>query len=64
MNQEEQWLLPDGVEEVLPERARAIEQLRRRALDLYQSWGYELVYPPLSSCASLRPRTRDSPSNA
>ena len=47
MNQEEQWLLPDGVEEVLPERARAIEQLRRRALDLYQSWGYELVYPPL-----------------
>ena len=24
MNQEEQWLLPDGVEEVLPERARAI----------------------------------------
>ena len=47
MNQEEQWLLPDGVEEVLPERARAIEQLRRRALDLYRSWGYELVYPPL-----------------
>lgn len=47
MNQEEQWLLPDGVEEVLPERARAIEQLRRRALDLYQSWGYELVFPPL-----------------
>ncbi len=47
MNQEEQWLLPDGVEEVLPERARAIEQLRRRALDLYRSWGYELVFPPL-----------------
>ena len=47
MNQEEQWLLPDGVEEVLPERARAIEELRRRALDLYRSWGYELVYPPL-----------------
>src|SRR5699024_10957288 len=21
--------------------------LRRRALDLYRSWGYELVYPPL-----------------
>ena len=47
MNQEEQWLLPDGVEEVLPERARAIEELRRRALDLYRSWGYELVFPPL-----------------
>ncbi|MDX1802681.1 MAG: ATP phosphoribosyltransferase regulatory subunit [Alcanivorax sp.] len=47
MNQEEQWLLPDGVEEVLPGRARAIEQLRRRALDLFQRWGYELVFPPL-----------------
>ena len=47
MNQEEQWLLPVGVEDLLPEHARAIEQLRRRALDLYRSWGYELVYPPL-----------------
>ncbi|MCK0153537.1 ATP phosphoribosyltransferase regulatory subunit [Alcanivorax sp. S6407] len=47
MNQEAQWLLPDGVEEVLPGRARAIEQLRRRTLDLYQQWGYELVFPPL-----------------
>ena len=47
MNQEEQWLLPDGVEEVLPGRARAIEQLRRQTLDLYQRWGYELVFPPL-----------------
>lgn len=47
MNQEEQWLLPDGVEDLLPEQARAIEQLRRHGLDLYRSWGYELVYPPL-----------------
>lgn len=47
MNQEEQWLLPDGVDEVLPGRARAIEQLRRQTLDLYQRWGYELVFPPL-----------------
>ena len=47
MNQEAQWLLPDGVEEVLPGRARAIEQLRRHTLDLYQRWGYELVFPPL-----------------
>ena len=47
MNQQAQWLLPDGVEEVLPGRARAIEQLRRGTLDLYQRWGYELVFPPL-----------------
>ena len=47
MNQHEQWLLPDGVDEVLPDVARAIEQCRRDALDMYQQWGYELVFPPL-----------------
>ncbi len=40
------WLLPEGIEEVLPEEARRIEHLRRRLLDLYASWGYELVMPP------------------
>lgn len=47
MNREEQWLLPEGVEEILPERAAVIEGLRRRLLDLYSRWGYELVFPPL-----------------
>ena len=47
MNREEQWLLPEGVEEILPERAAVIEGLRRRLLDLYPRWGYELVFPPL-----------------
>ncbi|MEY1661001.1 ATP phosphoribosyltransferase regulatory subunit [Isoalcanivorax beigongshangi] len=47
MNREEQWLLPDGVDEILPERAAVIERLRRRLLDLYARWGYELVFPPL-----------------
>lgn len=47
MNREEQWLLPEGVEEILPERAAVIEGLRRRLLDLYTRWGYELVFPPL-----------------
>lgn len=41
------WLLPDGVEEVLPSRARSIEALRRQILDLYHNRGYELVMPPL-----------------
>ena len=41
------WLLPDGVEEVLPAEAQSVEQLRRRLLDLYASWGYELIMPPL-----------------
>lgn len=43
----DRWLLPDGVEEVLPEQARLIEGLRRDMLNLYRSWGYELVIPPL-----------------
>ncbi len=40
------WLLPDGIEEVLPPRAQALERLRRTLLDLYRGWGYELVFPP------------------
>lgn len=43
----DRWLLPDGVEELLPEQAVQVESLRRKLLDLYDSWGYELVIPPL-----------------
>jgi len=43
---EERWLLPAGIEEVLPPQARIVEGLRRELLDLYASWGYELVIPP------------------
>lgn len=41
------WLLPDGIEELLPEDAERIEVLRDRLLSLYRSWGYRLVVPPL-----------------
>lgn len=47
MTQVDRWLLPDGIHEVLPQQAQYIEQLRRRLLDLYARWGYELVIPPL-----------------
>lgn len=47
MTTADRWLLPDGVEELLPPRAARAEQLRRRLLDLYAGWGYELVMPPL-----------------
>ena len=47
MKNVDRWLLPDGVEEVLPEQAQGVEQLRRQLLDLYNSWGYEFVIPPL-----------------
>lgn len=43
----DRWLLPDGVEELLPTQAARAEQLRRQLLDLYRSWGYDLVVPPL-----------------
>ncbi|MBL4762648.1 MAG: ATP phosphoribosyltransferase regulatory subunit [Gammaproteobacteria bacterium] len=41
------WLLPDGINEVLPEKAKQLEMLRRQLLDVFQSWGYELVMPPM-----------------
>lgn len=40
-------MLPDGVDEILPPRARQIEALRRRLLERFDLWGYELVFPPL-----------------
>ncbi len=43
----DRWLLPDGVDEVLPERAQEVEYLRRQLLDLYDIWGYDLVIPPM-----------------
>lgn len=43
----DRWQLPDGVDEVLPARAEIAERLRRDLLDLYRSWGYRLVIPPL-----------------
>jgi len=41
------WLLPEGTSDVLPGEARFLEGLRRAALDLYRSYGYDLVVPPL-----------------
>jgi ATP phosphoribosyltransferase regulatory subunit len=40
------WLLPEGIDELLPAQAVPLEQLRREILDLYRSWGYELILPP------------------
>jgi len=41
------WLLPEGISDVLPAEARRIEDLRRKLLDLFQGYGYELVIPPM-----------------
>lgn len=46
MQQKDSWLLPDGIDEILPEEARHLESLRRKILDTFATWGYELVIPP------------------
>lgn len=43
----DRWLLPEGIEELLPPQAAQLDRLRRTLLDLFQCWGYELVMPPL-----------------
>ena len=42
----DRWLLPDGIEEVLPPQAAQIEASRRQVLDMFQAWGYEFVVTP------------------
>lgn len=41
------WLLPESIEDILPEEARQMEVLRRRLLDLCAAHGYEFIMPPL-----------------
>jgi ATP phosphoribosyltransferase regulatory subunit len=41
------WLLPEYIEDILPPYARQAESLRRRLLDLFDGYGYELVCPPM-----------------
>ena len=47
MQKKDTWLLPQGIEDVLPEDAKQLEQLRRQLLDVFACWGYELVIPPV-----------------
>ena len=41
------WLLPEFVDDVLPQEAQRVELIRRRILDMFAGYGYELVSPPL-----------------
>ena len=47
MQKKDSWLLPQGIEDVLPEDAKKLELLRRQLLDVFACWGYELVIPPV-----------------
>ena len=40
------WLLPEGIDELLPPKALLLEKKRRDLLDLFNSWGYDLIQPP------------------
>jgi ATP phosphoribosyltransferase regulatory subunit len=46
MQRKDTWLLPEGISEVLPEQAAHLEKLRRKLLDTFAYWGYQLVIPP------------------
>ena len=41
------WLLPEGINESLPDGAEKLEALRRQLVDRYATWGYRLVMPPM-----------------
>jgi len=41
------WRLPEGVDELLPPAARQLEQMRRLVLDVFHTWGFEYVEPPV-----------------
>jgi len=47
MKQHDPWILPEGIEEILPPQAKQLDSMSRQLLDLFYSWGYELVMPPL-----------------
>ena len=41
------WLLPEAIDDLLPDEAAALERLRRTLLDHFAQQGYRLVRPPL-----------------
>jgi ATP phosphoribosyltransferase regulatory subunit len=41
------WLLPEHVEDMLPDEAWSVERMRAHILDLLRRSGYQLVAPPL-----------------
>ncbi len=41
------WRLPRGVDELLPPAAWELELLRRNVLDVFVSWGFDYVEPPV-----------------
>lgn len=46
LNSHKHWLLPEGIDELLPDQVKRLEALRRRLLDQFGSWGYQLIITP------------------
>ena len=44
---QDRWLLPEGIEESLPDESAWLERFRRDLVDMFSTWGYEMVMPPL-----------------
>ena len=42
----QRWLLPEGMDELVPPESLRLERMRRSLLDLFARWGYEIVTPP------------------
>ncbi|MGM0516608.1 MAG: ATP phosphoribosyltransferase regulatory subunit [Pseudomonadota bacterium] len=47
MSNQSPWILPAGIDEVLPAQARRIERIRSAMLETFDRWGYDLVIPPM-----------------
>ena len=43
----DRWLLPEGIEESLPDESAWLEKNRRELVDMFSTWGYDMVIPPL-----------------
>ena len=41
------WLLPEGIEEILPPDAARLENICNTIIESFQTWGYQLVIPPM-----------------
>ena len=41
------WILPNGIEDILPEQAYWLELKRREVIETFLSYGYGLVVPPI-----------------
>jgi len=41
------WLLPEYIQDMLPDEARRVEQMRAQFIELLRKSGYQLVVPPL-----------------